>query len=622
MLKSEWNYLITHKMMLIVLVAIALIPAIYCFIYLSSMWNTYGKMDDLPVAIVNHDQPVTYQGKHIAIGANLTKKLVTAHTLDFHHVSAATAARKLKSGQYYMVLTVPKHFSADATTILSAQPRTMPLYFRFNSGQNFIVSKMTSGAATAIKAKVSAQVTQLYATIVLNALDSAGNGMAKAAAGGAALTQGAGSLATGESQLSNGLQTMSAGIDRVVAGNEKLAAGNQAMTAGFGKLGTGNQSLGTAMQQITAGLRQLASSSPQLAAGSTKLTALAGAIQKQLAAGQPNQVVLQKEMNTLISGLQTVTSGSQASSAGTQALLTGSQRVGQGMTSTGQGTQTLAAANVQIGAGLNTMLADLPALQTGASKLTSGTAGLTQGTQKLLTGAQTLTTSLAAGATKLQTIHTATRNANHLAVPVKEVTSDIAKIPNNGTGMAPFAIAIGLYVGGIALGTMYEAFLPHQKPKHALTWWGSKASVIGLVGLLQAGLLYGSLMQGNHLQVSDHGLFFLVILLGSWLFVSLIFCLRLLLGGFGTWLVSIVLVLQLASSGGLYPTFLVNHFAQSLNAWLPMTYLINALRAVISTHQAIAGDLWIMVLITLGLNIAMILRFQLGLRQDVIIIED
>jgi hypothetical protein len=43
---------------------------------------------------------------------------------------------------------------------------------------------------------------------------------------------------------------------------------------------------------------------------------------------------------------------------------------------------------------------------------------------------------------------------------------------------------------------------------------------------------------------------------------------------------------------------------------------------VISTHQAIAGDLWIMVLITLGLNIAMILRFQLGLRQDVIIIED
>lgn len=63
MLRSEWRYLMQHKMMVVVLVAIALIPAIYCFIYLSSMWDTYGKMDQLPVAIVDHDRPVTYHGK-------------------------------------------------------------------------------------------------------------------------------------------------------------------------------------------------------------------------------------------------------------------------------------------------------------------------------------------------------------------------------------------------------------------------------------------------------------------------------------------------------------------------------------------------------------------------------
>ncbi|KRL11102.1 YhgE/Pip family protein [Schleiferilactobacillus perolens] len=622
MLKSEWKYLITHKMVLVVLVAIAMIPAIYCFIYLSSMWNTYGKMADLPVAIVNHDQPVNYQGKHIAIGQNLTRNLVHSDSLDFHHVSAAKAAHQLKAGHYYMVLTVPKHFSKDATTILGAHPKTMPLYFRFNSGQNFIVSKMTSGAATAIKGKVSTQVTKLYAGIVLKAVGSAGTGMHQAATGGAALAQGSTNLLTGETQLHNGLQAMITGINTVIAGNQKLAAGNQAMGTGFTKLGTGDQSLQTAMQQITTGLAQLARRSPQLTAGTTKLTALAGAIQKQLTAAHPDQVALVKEMNALISGLQSVTAGSTTSVAGTQALAGGSQRVQQGLTDLGQGTQSLTAANHQIGTGLQTMLANLPALQAGTAKLTTGTDSLTQGTQKILAGSQTLAASLATGAQKLQIIHTASANAQAMAAPVKEVTSDIAKIPNNGTGMAPFAIAIGLYVGGIALGTMYEAFLPHQKPKHALTWWGSKASVVGLVGLLQAALLYGSLMQGNHLQVGNHGLFFLVILLGSWLFVSLIFCLRLMLGGFGTWLVSIVLVLQLASSGGLYPTFLVNHFAQSLNAWLPMTYLINALRAVISTHQSITSDLWIMLLITLALNIAMILRFQIGLRQDVIIIDD
>lgn len=56
MLKEEWKFLNKKKMLIIVLVAIALIPSIYCYLYLSSMWNTYGKMDHIPVAIVNYDK--------------------------------------------------------------------------------------------------------------------------------------------------------------------------------------------------------------------------------------------------------------------------------------------------------------------------------------------------------------------------------------------------------------------------------------------------------------------------------------------------------------------------------------------------------------------------------------
>lgn len=453
MLKSEWHYLFQHKMMIIVLIAIALIPAIYCFIYLSSMWDTYGKMDDLPVAIVNHDQTATYHGKSISIGTGLTRSLTESKSLDFHHVTAKTAADRLRQGKYYMILTVPKDFSKKATTILTAKPQAMNLYFRFNSGQNFIVSKMTTGVATAIKAKVSQQVTKLDATVVLNTLHQATKGTAKAASG-----------------------------------------------------------------------------SQALAVGAQKLTA--------------NNTTITKE-------LQAITNGSQ----------------------------------------------------------------------QLQQGNQTLADSLNTAVQKLSIIHTKTRNASALAAPVHEVTSDIAKIPNNGTGMAPFAIAIGLYVGGIALGTMYEGFLPHKKPRNALTWWASKASVIGSVGLLQAVLLNWSLTAGNHLHVADQGAFFGTILLGSLLFLSLIFCLRLLLGGFGTWLVSIVLVLQLAGSGGLYPTYLVNNFAKAINAWLPMTYLIDALRSLISTHQAITTNIWVIIVLIFGFNIAMIVRFQIGLHQSFIEIE-
>lgn len=468
MIKSEWKYLIDHKMMLVVLVAIALIPAIYCFIYLSSMWNTYGKMDKLPVAIVNHDESVTYRGNRISIGKTLTAKMTGSKSLDFHHVSSSTASEKLRAGKYYMVLTVPRNFSKRATTILSNHPKQMNLHFTFNSGQNFIASKMTNGAATAIKAKVSAQVTDLYSRIVLNALDEATKGMQAAAHGSKKVLNGSRKLATGENSL--------------LAGERSLNAG------------TGTMILGT--------------------------SALRG------------------------------------------------------------------------------------------------------GTSKIIQGSTQIARKLTAGVEQLKVIYTDKRNAAAIANPVHERTTDISKVPNNGTGMAPFAIAIGLYVGAIALGTMYEGFLPHRKPKYAFSWWASKASIIGSVGLIQTVVLFGSLTTGNHLKVENMGMLFLILLLGSLLFLSLIFCLRLLLGGFGTWLVSIVLVLQLAASGGLYPTYLTNSFAQSLNVWLPMTYLIDALRSVISTHQAIGVNLIVMIILIIVFNLGMILRYRLGLHQSFIEIEE
>ncbi len=81
MIKEEWKYLTSRKMMIVVLIAIALIPAIYCYLYLSSMWNTYGEMDHIPVAIVNHDRQVTYQGNKIDIGHHLVKNLKNSDSL-------------------------------------------------------------------------------------------------------------------------------------------------------------------------------------------------------------------------------------------------------------------------------------------------------------------------------------------------------------------------------------------------------------------------------------------------------------------------------------------------------------------------------------------------------------
>lgn len=434
MLKAEWTYLIKNKMFIVVLIAIALIPAIYCYLYLSSMWNTYGKTDNIPVAVVNQDRRVEYNGKDITIGSSLAKNLKKSDSLNFKTMSYDNAEKNLKNGKVYMTVIIPKDFSKTATTILTKNPQKMTIKYRMNSGQNFIVSKITNGAATSIKQNVSKQVTQLYSKIILSALSGA-----------------------------------------------------------------------------TVGMNQAASGNYQLAA-------------------IPNTNVVAKAGNQKISN------------------------------------------------------------------------------------------SLATGAQRLAQISTDNKNARILSSPIKEDVTDTAKVPNNGTGMAPFAISIGLYVGGIALGTMYDGYDPRKYPKNAFSWWFSKASVIGIVATIQSIALWFTLIKFNNLVVKSQSVLFLELLLGSSLFLSLIFCLRNLLGGFGTWLVSIVLVLQLASSGGLYPTQLLSPFAKAMNQWLPMTYLINALRATISTGVPIQNSLLTVVAITIGLNLLIIARFKLAMIKNPVLV--
>ncbi|WP_318767001.1 YhgE/Pip family protein [Lactiplantibacillus carotarum] len=110
MFKAEWEYLLKHKLMLIVIIVIGFIPSIYAVTFLKSMWDPYGKLQDLPVAVVNQDQAVNYQGQHLNVGHQLANNLKKSNGMDFKVVSAKTAKQGLSDGKYYMVVTIPKSF--------------------------------------------------------------------------------------------------------------------------------------------------------------------------------------------------------------------------------------------------------------------------------------------------------------------------------------------------------------------------------------------------------------------------------------------------------------------------------------------------------------------------------
>ena len=85
MLKQEWKKLLGNKIMLIVIVAIIAIPTIYTTLFLGSMWDPYGNIDKLPVAVVNEDVPAVYGTSKLHVGDEMVKRIERRQLLYGYH---------------------------------------------------------------------------------------------------------------------------------------------------------------------------------------------------------------------------------------------------------------------------------------------------------------------------------------------------------------------------------------------------------------------------------------------------------------------------------------------------------------------------------------------------------
>lgn len=239
MLKNEWKKLLSNKLMIVVVVAIIVIPTIYTTLFLGSMWDPYGSVEHLPVALVNEDHSVDYKGKTLDVGAQLVENLLTDSSLDFHQVNKEEAAKGLAKGNYYMVITIPEDFSANAATLTDEQPRQMELAYETNPGTNYIASKLSETAMKEIQAGVREEVTKTYAETLFSQLSEIGDGMQKAADGASDLHDGAQTLKDGSTVIQENLQLLADSTLTFRSGSETLTEGLARYTQGVQQLADG-----------------------------------------------------------------------------------------------------------------------------------------------------------------------------------------------------------------------------------------------------------------------------------------------------------------------------------------------------------------------------------------------
>ena len=309
MIKAEWKNIAKSTWLKIVLCAIMIIPMIYACVFLGSMWDPYGKTDQLPVAVVNNDKEVEYNDSTMDIGKQLSDKLAKNDSMDFNIVSSSKAQKGLKDGKYYMIITIPENFSKNATTLLDDDPQTMMLTYTTNPQTNYIATKMDDSAMAKVKAEISSTVTKTYSKILFKNVKTLSKGFKTAANGSQKLSDGVNTAKDGNATITENLNTLASSALVFNDGADSLVKGLSAYTEGVSTAKAGAQQLDNNSATLNNG-------AAQLKAGSSQLLSAVQAAEKQLGDGINASA---GQLNTLTSSnKQMAESSKQLSAALTQ----------------------------------------------------------------------------------------------------------------------------------------------------------------------------------------------------------------------------------------------------------------------------------------------------------------
>ena len=644
MVRAEWRHLCKNKILLLSMAVISFIPIMYSGFFLGSIWDPYGQVKNLPVAFVNEDKGAQLNGQVLNIGQSVEQKLKNNHDLGWEFVNKQQADDGVNSGHFYAVVTVPTDFSAKAASITTAQPQQAVIRYTTTPAKNYIGSLVSNQAAEKVKTSVAEQITQAYAKGVLENIGKLGDGLETAAGGAATLHGGLTQLQAGAQTYTGGVKQLAVNQRAMANGLARLGDGSRQLQAGLGQLSNGLPSesqvaqLTSGMKQLQAGLNQLNTSvynpSPTLVNQQSKVQSeaqiLAQTMQASLADLSAAGVVLKDlgsqavasggsttinlpqisqlsqafnktqtisvQAAALLKDLQILTQSLSAQQAqlqtGVSTLNNGVNQLAPNAITALNGYNSLRTANNQLLAGSSSLTNGLAQAQTGSQQLANGarlldsrSSILTNGASQLAGGADTLAVKLADASRQLKIQPTGEATQQQMASPVKSETTKQGDVPNYGYALAPYVLSLSLFVGAIALNIIYPIRKTFAEQENAFRWWLAKASVTGVAAFVQATILMLIMVYCLGL-VPDHPVNFIgAIYLTSFVYMSIVSLLVIVLDNPGRFLAMVLLVLQLGSSEGTFPIQTANNFFQAVNPLVPMTYSIRALR------QAISGGL-------------------------------
>ncbi|MDO4833790.1 MAG: YhgE/Pip domain-containing protein [Bacillota bacterium] len=579
-----------------IILGLVCVPSLYSWFNLAASWDPYDRTDQIKIALATDDRG--YDGNlfpiSVNLGDNLVASVAASKKYDWTITDSDDAVEGTGSGKYYAAVVVPESFSADIMSIFSENVHHSELIYYSNEKENAIAPKLIGKQVGEIQREVDAAVTESILELAINtAKNVAGSGDKKSA-----------------SELMGNLNVSIEHVKNLISTVRGTVSSLRESAASMGSLLDTMGAFAKSLKTIVKEGKTISSDSQDKIADiinkADKAIADMDRIEQDLEnSGLSDPFIddLIKRIKQLKNDFIDIKKNLNSVKGSMDAVLKDLDKVSSELSRTSADAQKI----------LQSLEKNLDSTLPLLDNAYTGMEGLQR---EVRAASETSDMSLLKN---IFSQNTADLSA-FLVSPVKIERIPVYHVQNNGAAVLPFYTSLSLWIGALIMVALMKTGLEEERRKELA---GLKPSqeylgrfiIFAAIGLAQTLIVTFGDLYYLGLECASPVKFLIASLFTSLVFVLFVYTLVVSFGNIGKAIAVVLLVMQVAGSGGILAIEMIPSFFRHIAPILPFTYSMSAMRESIGGSY---GNTFLMSLAVLCLYIVFALLLGLLLRKPLI----
>lgn len=582
-IKTDFKLLFSNFISIVVVIGLVIVPGMYVWFNLAGVWDPYNSVDNLEVAVVNEDEG--YKSEILPVDLKLGNSVVSAlrenkEGFKWQFTDYDDAMNNLHNGSYYAAIVIPENFSNQLLSIIGGTAKAADLIYYSNEKINPLSPKITGTGATKIQDKINTTMSKTIYSVLLKSASTFMNSGEQAGSGafGDTLlgilwssTDSINHINSNITILRSEVNELKDTIDRIrkeipESGTPVITKIHQALDKAYDEVHSAKSSV----QEVKDFLSKYGLQVDVV----DRLYELVCGLEESI--NQCHKIVDESEAsaNSLVETLNKLS-------------------------------DLLDNIDFQMGSLSETFTLITQDLDAVRNRMSSIMSSNTTDEIKDIIGDDT------------------DSFASLISTPIVMDRQPVFHMENNAASMSGFYISICIWVGALILAAMLKAELTKNREKDEqlkdLKNWQiylGRYAVFGVISLLQTLFIVVGCVFFLQVPVLYPGLFIITSCLISICYSLFIYTMLASFGSLGKALCVILLVLQIAASGGTFPIPLIAYPFTEIANFLPTTYSLRAINMCVAGFTG--SDLQFNIMLLCSIMIPLSLLFGLVLRNPII----